>query len=92
MRIRTQFAIGLLLCAPAAASLAQDSSLVSMQAGIAIEVRSDSGHVQKTFFTRHDLARVGVAAAVTGGVMVYDKKIARWTEDLWSFAVRGGKC
>ena len=80
MRIRTQFAIGLLLCAPAGASLAQDSSLVSTQAGIAIEVRSDSGHVQKTFFTRHDLVRVGIAAAVTGGVMVYDKKIALWTQ------------
>ena len=84
MRTRRVLAIGLALCAPATASLAQDSSLVSSQSAdrplAASASPSDSGHVQKTFFTRHDLLRTGIAAAVTGGVMVYDKKIAAWTQ------------
>lgn len=78
MPIRKLFAIGLALFAPAAPSLAQESSLVSTQSTTLSP--GDSGHVQKTFFTRHDLLRVGIAAAVTGGVMVYDKKIAAWTQ------------
>ena len=36
----------------------------------------DSGRGPKTFFTRHDLVPVGIAAAVTGGLMVFDERIA----------------
>ncbi|HET9731033.1 MAG TPA: phosphatase PAP2 family protein [Acidimicrobiia bacterium] len=35
---------------------------------------------QKTFFTSRDLVSTGVAAAVTVGIMQFDKKIARWTQ------------
>jgi hypothetical protein len=40
----------------------------------------DSGRGPKTFFTRHDLVPVAIAAAVTGGVMVFDERIAKWTQ------------
>ena len=64
-------------------SLAQDSSLVFTQ-GDALATPSatllKNGEAQKTFFTRHDLLATGIAAAVTGGVMVFDKKIAKWTQ------------
>ena len=39
-----------------------------------------NGEPQKTFFTRHDLVATGVAAVVTGGAMIFDKKIAKWTQ------------
>lgn len=35
---------------------------------------------QKTFFTGRDLVSTGVAAAVTVGIMQFDKKIAHWTQ------------
>lgn len=35
---------------------------------------------QKTFFTRRDLVATGAAAAVTVGIMQFDKKIAHWTQ------------
>ena len=35
---------------------------------------------QKTFFTRRDLVSTGVVAAVTVGIMQFDKKIAHWTQ------------
>jgi hypothetical protein len=86
MPTRHPFPIALaivLLAMPCAAALAQDSSLAftkeaprwapSLAAGL-----PDSGHAQKTFFTRHDLVSVGAAAAVTGAVMVFDEKIGRW--------------
>jgi membrane-associated phospholipid phosphatase len=76
----------LLLAAPRAATLAQDSSLAFTQPPrpllpASVSGLPDSGRAQKTFFTRHDLVPVAIAAAVTGGVMVYDKKIARWTQE-----------
>ena len=75
------FAI-LLLASPRIASQAQDSSLAFAQPprlGVRAMGFSDSGHAQKTFFTRHDLVPVAVALAVTGGVAVFDERIARWT-------------
>jgi len=72
----------LILITPGA-SFAQDSSLVLTQDAAAVPspalLRKD-GEPQKTFFTRHDLVATGIAAAVTGGVMVFDKKIAKWTQ------------
>jgi hypothetical protein len=40
----------------------------------------DSGRGPKTFFTRHDLVPIGIAAAVTGGLMVFDERIGKWTQ------------
>ena len=73
----------LLLAAPRIASQAQDSSLAFAQSP-RLSVHTvgfpDSGRAQKTFFTRHDLVPVAVAAVVTGGVAVFDERIARWTQ------------
>ena len=81
----------ILLATPRVASLAQDSSLAFAQPP-RLSVRtvgfSDSGHAQKTFFTRHDLVPVAVALAVTGGVAVFDERIARWTQ---TSHVQGGQ-
>src|SRR5205085_6569824 len=38
----------------------------------------DSGRGPKTFFTRHDFVPIAAAAAVTGGVMVFDQRIRNW--------------
>lgn len=43
-------------------------------------VASGDDAPQKTFFTARDLVATGVAAAVTVGIMQYDEKIARWTQ------------
>jgi len=74
----------LLLATPRLASQAQDSSLAFAQQP-RLGVRGavgfpDSGHAQKTFFTRHDLVPVGIALVVTGGVAVFDERIARYTQ------------
>jgi len=75
-------ATAILLCT-SSTLFAQDSSLVITQ-GQQDSASDNSlsrpmyGAAQKTFFTRHDLVATGVAAAVTGGFMVFDKKIARW--------------
>ena len=73
----------LLLATPRIASQAQDSSLAFAQPP-RLSVRAvgfaDSGHAQKTFFTRHDLVPVAAALVVTGGVAVFDERIARWTQ------------
>jgi membrane-associated phospholipid phosphatase len=86
MSIRTRLgtATAVLILLTPGASFAQDSSLVFTQ-GESLAVPSDAllktgGEPQKTFFTRHDLLATGIAAAVTGGVMVFDKKIAKWTQ------------
>jgi len=89
MSNRNRFGIStaiLLLLAPSAA-FAQDSSLVFTQAAEPAVVLGGGGGLlkngpapQKTFFTRHDLLATGIAAAVTGGVMVFDKKIGLWTQ------------
>ena len=73
----------LLLATPRLSSQAQDSSLAFAQPP-RLSVKAvgfpDSGRAQKTFFTRHDLVPVAVAAVVTGGVAVFDERIARWTQ------------
>jgi membrane-associated phospholipid phosphatase len=84
-RFRIAMAI-VLVAAPHAATLAQDSTLAFTQFSrslmpASIAGLSDSGRAQKTFFTRHDLVPVTIAAAVTGGLMVFDKKIAHWTQE-----------
>jgi hypothetical protein len=80
----------LLLATPRIASRAQDSSLAFAQPprpSIRALGFPDSGRAQKTFFTRHDLVPVAVAAVVTGGVAVFDERIAHWTQ---SPHVQGG--
>ena len=84
IRNRLWIAAGVLILIAPGASFAQDSSLVFPQEE-AVAVPSaallkNGGAPQKTFFTRHDLLATGIAAAVTGGVMVFDKKIAKWTQ------------
>lgn len=72
-----------LLAVPRIASQAQDSSLAFAQPprlSVGAVGFPDSGRAQKTFFTRHDLVPVAVAAVVTGGVAVFDERIARWTQ------------
>ena len=81
----------LLLATPRIASQAQDSSLAFAQPprlGLRAAGFPDSGRAQKTFFTRHDLVPVAIAAVVTGGVAVFDERIARWTQ---TPHVQGGK-
>ena len=81
----------LLLAAPRIASHAQDSSLAFAQPprlGVRAMGFPDSGRAQKTFFTRHDLVPVVIAAAVTGGVAVFDERIAAWTR---TSHVQGGQ-
>jgi membrane-associated phospholipid phosphatase len=76
-------AMAILFLATPRVSPAQDSSLAFTQPRLWAPTLTagfpDSGRAQKTFFTRHDLVPVVAAAAVTGGVMVFDKRIARWT-------------
>src|SRR5690349_4621178 len=88
----TRIALAILLLAtPAIASQAQDSSLAFAQPprlGVRPIGFSDSGRAQKTFFTRHDLVPVVAALAVTGGVAVFDERIARWTQ---TSHVQGGQ-
>ena len=73
----------LLLATPRVASQAQDSSLAFAQPP-RLSVRAigfaDSGHAQKTFFTRHDLVPVAAALVVSGGIAVFDERIAHWTQ------------
>jgi membrane-associated phospholipid phosphatase len=86
MHIRNCLSIAtatLLLSAPAAVSIAQDSSVVAPIAGERTPILfspSDSGHAQKTFFTRRDLVATVIATGVSIGVMQFDKKIAAWTQ------------
>jgi hypothetical protein len=47
----------------------------------------DSGRGPKTFFTRHDFVPIAAAAVVTGGVMIFDERIAHWFQ---SPHVQGG--
>jgi len=83
MPIRNCFGIAaaILLCT-ATGLVAQDSSLVITQgqedSATARAARPMYGAAQKTFFTRHDAVATVVAAAVTGGVMVFDEKIGDW--------------
>jgi hypothetical protein len=81
IRNRLGIATAILLCT-SSTLFAQDSSLVITQgtqdASATSATRPMYDAAQKTFFTRHDLLATGVAAAVTGGVMVFDEKIADW--------------
>ena len=86
---RYQIAVAILLFAmPRVAARAQDSTSAFVHTAQSLPAFTprwnaslpDSGRAQKTFFTRHDLVAVGIAAAVTGVVMIYDEKIARWTQ------------
>jgi len=80
----------LLLAAPRIASQAQDSSLAFAhppREGLRAAGFPDSGRAQKTFFTRHDLVPVGIALVVSGGLSVFDERIARYTQ---TSHVRGG--
>jgi hypothetical protein len=73
----------LLLAAPRIASQAQDSSLAFAQPpqpSVRTAGFPDSGRAQKTFFTRHDLVPVAAALVVSGGVAIFDERIARWTQ------------
>jgi hypothetical protein len=72
----------LLLATPLVVGKAQDSSLAFAQPRLGVTALGfpDSGRAQKTFFTRHDLVPVAIAAAVTGGVMVFDERIGKWTQ------------
>jgi hypothetical protein len=83
-RIGTAMAM-LLVCAPAAALVAQDTTLAFADTSppaamptTLVPLRPQYGAAQKTFFTHHDLIATGVAAAVTGVFMAYDEKIADW--------------
>jgi membrane-associated phospholipid phosphatase len=85
MSIRNCFGVAttiLLLSVPVATSVAQDSSLISLQAADSaasnVVLRPMYGAAQKTFFTRHDLYATLIAGAVTGGFMAYDEKIGDW--------------
>lgn len=81
----------LLIATPFAATLAQDSSLAFAQrpAPLSAFVAGfpDSGHAQKTFFTRHDLVPIAGAAVATGVTMIFDERIAHWTQ---TASVQGG--
>lgn len=75
----------LLVCAPTAALVAQDTTLALAQTSppptistTLLPPRPQYGAAQKTFFTYHDAIATGVAAAVTGVFMAYDEKIADW--------------
>ncbi|MGH7621173.1 MAG: phosphatase PAP2 family protein, partial [Gemmatimonadaceae bacterium] len=66
--------------------VAQSAPAIDSSAGPRSKVASDSSqaavaapHVDKTFFTRHDLATAGIAFVASAAVSVFDKRIGSWT-------------
>jgi membrane-associated phospholipid phosphatase len=53
--------------------------LVFPSASTVGEAADTTRHVDKTFFTRHDLAAAGIAFVASTAVSVFDKRIADWT-------------
>ena len=77
--------VALLLAVAPDGALAQDAPpptarLVDSTTSMIVAPMRSDGVPQKTFFTSRDLIATGAAAAVTVGVMQFDKKIARWTQ------------
>lgn len=50
------------------------------QVSVRAQTRSDSGSVDKTFFTRRDAVLTGIAAAGTVAISVFDERIGHWTQ------------
>jgi len=73
----------LLLALPLKYSLGQGARLELTQPTLVVPTSltanlPDSGHAQKTLFTRHDLIPIAGAAVVTGVTSIFDKRIAAW--------------
>ena len=73
----------LVVALPLRVSLCQDAHLeltrpAPAAPGAVTASLSDSGHAQKTLFTRHDLIPIGGALVATGVTAIWDKKIAAW--------------
>lgn len=82
----------LLLALPLRVSFGQDARLELTKSPLVAPASltaslPDSGHAQKTLFTRHDLVPVAGALVATGVTAIWDKKIAAWFQ---SPHVQGG--
>jgi membrane-associated phospholipid phosphatase len=62
-------------CAQQPAAVDTSAASIGAPASLADTAR----HVDKTFFTRHDLAVAGIGVVASAAVSVFDKRIANWT-------------